>query len=93
MENKNQEKSNEFGEFGEIAVRNCFICGKTIKQDKCWGFCREKDKEQYGQIAKPPTHFICLKCLLKAVYTICPDRKELNDYMDLFIKAHLGDNL
>lgn len=98
MENE-QETVNEFGEFGEIAVKNCFICGKTIRQRNCYGFTRSKDISNNTQISsitfttnQPKSH-ICLKCLLKGLYSICPDKKQMDEYFDLYIKIGITEEL
>lgn len=97
MENE-QETVNEFGEFGEIDVKNCFICGKTIRQKNCYGFIRAKDEPKYTQIpsgysVNTPKSHICLKCLLKGIYNICPDKQQINEYLDLYTKVAITEEL
>jgi len=99
MENKEIKKHTEFGEFGEIQVKNCYICNKTILQRYCYGFTREKDMPMFNNLgngtiqpSQPKSH-ICLKCLLKGIYTICPDKQQLNKYIDLFTKIAISEEL
>ena len=96
------EEANEFGQFGEINVKNCFACGKTIRQRNCYGFVREKDKPKFTPTTTPtgtsyaitsPKSYICLKCLLCGVWDICKDRKKINEYLDLYIKTSLSEKI
>ena len=105
MTNKNEqnknETPNEFGEFGEIAVRNCYFCNKTIRQKNCYGFERDKDKPKFTptSILKPtgignyPKQYVCLKCLLKGLWGINPDKKKIMEYLDLYIKTSLSESI
>jgi len=85
-----KEAEKEFGEFGEIAVKNCFICGKTVRKSNCFEFVRTNPNSINVTNQK---HTICLKCLLKGLYGICPDKEKINEYLDLFIKMSIVDNL
>ena len=89
---ENQEDEKEFGEFGEIAIRNCFMCGKTIRKSNCYEFERGKSTGGgfSGGVGK---HNICLKCLLKGLYGICKSKEEVDKYLDLYIKIGIVDNL
>jgi hypothetical protein len=98
MENKTEQEDN-FGEFGEIAVRNCFICNKTVLQKNCYGFIRDKDTPKFvqnstsGYTVTTPKSYMCLKCLLKGLYNICPDKKQINEYLDLYTKVAITEEL
>lgn len=88
-EQNKEEQPNEFGQFGEISVKNCFVCSKTIRQRNCYGFVREKDKPKFT----PTTQPTCLKCLLCGIWDICKDKKKINEYLDLYIKTSLSENI
>lgn len=94
-----QDEANEFGEFGEIEVKNCHICGKTIRQKSCYGFTRAKDEPKYNGVmqsnvySNQPKSHICLKCLLKGLYSICKDKEKINEYLDLYIKTAITETL
>ena len=100
MINNEQEIEKEFGEFGEIAVKNCFICSKTIRQRNCYGFVREKDKPKFTPTTQPqgyaitsPKSYVCLKCLLKGLYSICKSKEDIDKFLDLYIKTAIVDNI
>ena len=84
-----QEDEKEFGEFGEIAIKNCFMCGKTIRKNNTYEF----ERQQSNSINAHQKHSICLKCLLKGLYGICKDKEEVKKYLDLYIKVGITDNL
>jgi hypothetical protein len=88
MDNTIDEK--EFGEFGEIAVKNCFICGKTIRKSNCYEFERRNPNSPNVLNQK---HSICLKCILKGLYGICKSKEEIDKYLDLYIKIAIVDNI
>ena len=89
MTESNDEIEREFGEFGEIAIKNCFLCGKTVRKKNCYEF----NKTYPGGMGSGAKHNICLKCLLKGIYTICPDKQQLNKYIDLFTKIAISEEL
>jgi hypothetical protein len=90
-----KEVEKEFGEFGEIAIRNCFICGKTVRKSSCYEYERNPASVGSGAMSSSyrTKHSICLKCLLKGFYGICKDKKEMNKYIDLFIKTSIVEDL
>ena len=87
MEQNEDEK--EFGEFGEIAIRNCFMCGKTIRKTSCYEF----ERTNPNSVNAHQKHSVCLKCLLKGLYGICKSKEEVDKYLDLYIKVGIVDNL
>jgi len=99
-EQNKEEEANEFGQFGEIAVKNCYFCGKTIRHKNCYGFMREKDKPNFIQgspvgnfTSNIPRQYVCIKCLLKGIWDICKDKKKINEYLDLYIKTSLSESI
>ena len=90
MTKEQEEIEREFGEFGEIAVKNCFMCGKTIRKSNCYEFTRTNPNSPNVVNQK---HSVCLKCLLKGLWGVCPDKNKIKDYLDLFIKTSIVDNL
>jgi hypothetical protein len=80
-----EEIEKEFGEFGEIAIKSCFICGKTIRKSNCYEFERRNQNNN--------KHSICLKCLLKGLYGICRDKEKINEYIELFIRTSIIEDL
>jgi hypothetical protein len=96
---ENKDQCDEFGKFGEIAVKTCFICGKTILQKSSYGFVRQKDKPNFtptgnGQYSiNTPKTYLCLKCLLEGVYGVCKDKESINTYLDLYIKTAIAESL
>jgi hypothetical protein len=91
------EEEKEFGEFGEIAVKVCFICGKTIRKTNCFDFERQNPNNTNSigiQGYSPKTrHPICLKCLLKGIFGICKTKEEVDKYLSLYIKVGIVDTL
>lgn len=85
-----QEDEKEFGEFGEIAVKSCFICGKTIRKNNCYEYTRINPNSVNVTNQK---HSVCLKCLLKGLYSICKSKEEVDRFLDLYIKTAIVDNI
>jgi hypothetical protein len=93
MENKEIEK--EFGEFGEIAVKNCFFCGKTVRKSNCNEYSKFPANMNSSSMSDKYStkHNVCLKCLLKGLYGICKDKEKMNEYFDLYIKVVVAEEL
>lgn len=91
----------DFGDFGDVDVKVCNICSKTITRSKCYGYVRARDIPKGYSLSptttpysNPNPTYICVKCLLKGLWTICKgDRSEINKYFDLFVKTSLTENI
>ena len=96
-----EEIPNEFGDFGEIEIKVCNICAKTIRRSKCYGFVRAKDAPRgigmgsmYNSATQPNQTYICVKCLLRGLWVVCKgDRLKINELIDLFVKTDLTENI
>ena len=97
-----KEIPNEFGDFGEIEIKVCNICGKTIQKSKCYGFVRASNMPRsigsggsvYTSTTPLPQTYICVKCLLRGLWVVCKgDRLKINELIDLFVKTDLTENI